>query len=178
MKIIKSNPWGFGIHSPFIFYLVTKVIFGETDLYRQEILFPPGMRYREKLRIKLVSRLIHYFQPENIIMGENCGFLPPLIEEQFQNSVISGKEKREIPVAETYNQFVIGRVAGATVIGKSGNSVWILPDLKSRECKELFISLQINPDITITIEANRTGIIIMNARYQKQNYIIRNWFCF
>jgi len=105
LTTIRSNRWGFGIHSPFVFDLVTRVIFGKPNPLRNRIPFPVIMNHREKRITEVVVRMIEFFRPEEIHVVTGPGFLQSLILEKYRNGTVFCREaKRDF---ERYTWFQI-----------------------------------------------------------------------
>ena len=181
MKVTKSNPLGFGIHSPYVYHLVAKVIFGK----KKSI---PGNHPRclfsgfgERERISQVLRLIDYFQPEIItLVGEGHGIKQSWCDS-FQQLHCRNISSGEIKLSGIKKEFVIFDGFNGTLFeipDYSDLSMWILFDLQPLELKALFNKLRNSKKVPLTIEVNRMGIVIFNRNLSKQDYHIRRWFLF
>jgi len=175
MKIIRSNPWGFGIHSPFVYQLVTKVIFGKTDLSSAYFSLPGEIKSLNKRRIYQIIRLIRFFHPDEIIFTNVDESIKRIIRDKFRDDNVQKAEKYR--ASGFYQKFFVGCDPSDPVKQIGEGSVLYFPDLKAMGCKDLFLTLQNDPQITVTIEVNHTGLVIANRNYQKQNFYIRRWFC-
>jgi len=180
MKVIRSNPWGFGIHSPFVYHLVTRVIFGNGISLSEKV---PGIfdtNRRLKRKAELILRLARYFDPEVIVLEEkNDDFT------QYLRNLLSFKEIKTFAEltsqkAGTGLELVIGATSGFfqdAIPGNTGSAVWILTRLEDFEMRTLFNKLRLSKKVSLTTEVNKTGIVIFNHNFRKQNYVIRR-FCF
>ena len=173
MTVITSNRWGFGIHSPFVYRLVTRVICGRLNPFRNRFPLPGNMCRREKRITEVVVRMIEFFRPEEIHVVTGPGFLQSLILEKYRNGTVFCREaKRDF---ERYTWFQIEYQRISEEIEYRGNRVLILIDLKDAGTLGYFRELQNDPGVTITIEVKNMGIVIINPVYQKQNFYIRRW---
>ncbi len=55
---------------------------------------------------------------------------------------------------------------------------WILTDLGNLELKGFFNILRLSDTTSLTFEVKKTGIVIFDPRFKKQNYFVREWFRF
>jgi hypothetical protein len=180
MKKIKSNRWGFGIHSPFVYKLVTKVIYGNTILPTRNCAFPVKTKSIDRWRSLLIVRLIIFLKPKMVMVSE-CVPCQPEIDQLYINTQTGNKSAYLKGIhmklqTNVYEKFVVSPEPDISGIELSDHSVWIIPDTRRPGSKELFLSLQNNPCVSITLEVKGTGIVIHNSEYQKQNYLIRG-FC-
>lgn len=177
MKIIRSNPLGFGIHSPFVYHLVTKVIFSPGNCL---LAFPFASEKKKAMFVrKMINRLTDYIHPEIIIIfgpKENLPIGFPEIEERFKClypsklSDIAGNFKRSL--------FLINAVPENTEIHsvQSKEAYWILLNCNDLKMRQFLNNCKNSEKVSVTIEVFNTGIIIFSEIFQKQNYIILDWF--
>jgi hypothetical protein len=179
IKLIHSNPWGFGIHSPYVFNLVTKVIFGERHCFNP---LSFSIRRNKKMKFRqMILRFIDFLKPDKIIIvGKSASAQPEFsnFAEKFQ--WIQLPELAGIP-EECQSPLVIWHDAPANRdvrLTYQRGACWILNNCKDLKMKEFMIYLRNSEKVRVTIEVNNTGIVIFNENFQKQNYVICDWFLY
>ncbi len=176
MKLIRSNKKGFGIHSPSVFHLVTRVLFPrpDVDCFIKDKFFHEN-RVAENLN--LIFRLLHFYQPSRVLyVGEEgegeTEFLKkaaPSAEFVFQEP---GQERNEL---KTF-PFVI--FAGIISIPEMSDSekklVWCvkIPN-KNRKMADFFQSLVSEPYVSVSIRLKEFGIILIDRNIPRHGYVIK-----
>ena len=170
MKIIKSNKKGFHIHSPFVYELVTNVLFGDSaniDFAGTDIL-----KSAKQVQLNMLYRLLHYFNPQKVF------FYKPLAVE------IEQKLKSNIDFnffySETFEETILNfpfAVLSESVFNQlihfpENNSVWFIKK-DSRSGGSIFKNLPECENGRITIELKYSGIIIFNNKFFTQGYVIK-----
>jgi hypothetical protein len=175
MQIIYSNPWGFKIHSPYVFQLVTKGLFKRKIKNPEEINLKWHLNFQQKRKLNCILNLIGYFGTDKIHLVDQSSFPGLQIREIFQNR-ISDKKEDHCGFPGTTPRISIGIDPFLSLPVASEEDIWILTDMKNQENRNLFREKQCNALVSITIEVCNMGIIIFNSSFQKQNYHIRCWF--
>jgi hypothetical protein len=175
MRIIYSNPWGFRIHSPYVFRLVTQGLFKRKTKSSEKINTEWHLNSRQKRKLIHILNLIEYIGSDKIILADQSSFPGRQIMEILQND-------RTDNIKDNYNfpgnspRITIDPVPFLTLPEISDEDFWILTNLKNHKNRSLFREKQHNALVSITIETYNMGIIIYNSSFQKQNYYIRCWF--
>jgi len=130
---------------------------------------------------QMIFRLIGFLKPEKIvIVSKNASRFQEFSEiaEKFQ--LIQLPEMPEI-TEDFQNPLVIWystpEIRDVNFIQHS-ESCWILVGCKELKMKEFMINLRNSQNVSVTIEVNNIGIVIFNEIFQKQNYVIYNWFLY
>lgn len=181
MKVIKSNPWGTGIHSPYVYHLVATVIFGKKSALQEDFSCCRVTGFRVSERIGHLFRLIDDFQPDTLILaGEGNRFDPSRCDlfMRFRFRQISSDEVKWLG---NEKEFVIFDDLKGTLFDIPRYTVpamWVLWDLQKLEQSLFFTKLRNSQKVSLTIEVNRMGIVIFNQNFRKQDYQVRRWFLF
>jgi hypothetical protein len=179
MKIISSNRWGFGIHSPYIYSLISRVIYGKRSMAPH--LRPSGMKLnrKEKMFLALADRLIRFYKPGLIVLaGRNDEFHRWIAHTHPDVQVVYLREPgRYIP--EENHQFVIWAGLPETMPDipcHLNNVCWIFRK-DNRYCMDFLMNnLRISEKVSVTLDLHHAGIAIFNRDLQKENYEIRRFF--
>jgi hypothetical protein len=178
MKLIRSNKKGFGIHSPSVYHLVTQVLFppGKESLLEQ-----PGklsMNKNEKEELKLVFGLLHFYQPSKVLYcGEPSDNELRILKKAAPSAEFFVGDTKQKTVDDREFPFVVfaGGLTESPEIGYPEiKSVWWMKNLsKNQKMADFFQSLFFDEKIQITIKYKDFGIIIVDKKIPKQNYVIK-----
>ncbi len=181
MKVIRSNPWGFGIHSPYVYQLVTKVIFGKQSFSPKEKSALRGSGNGVWGKKNQLCRLILDFEPDRIMLageGRLADLLGSPLFQQFPYRPIFPEEisllgnEKEIVIFDDYYGTLFD------IPDYQVPAIWVLFNLFDLNSKSLFNKLRNSQHVALTIEVNRMGIAIFNRNFKKQDFKILRWFFF
>ena len=147
-----------GVHSPFVFLLVTKCFYAKTEMkpYFSEFQI-------KKKKEKLLNRLFHYFQfNEGIYFSENKTTI------LFNNSKIDF-----IFIDVAY--FNANKIALSDLLSQSNNDTCFIFDSIYNSSKNfLFWNAIIqNPTFTVTIDTFLFGFAFVRKEQEKEHFVIR-----
>jgi len=295
-NLIRTNPYGFGIHSPFAYHLVARVLFGKALSFPGEKEALAALRYGDRSLAARILRLARYFSPELLLTGDEgsplmatltplwpvllpntrvcsvtrkkdpyysrpfpagdqssgdrssgcqssgdqpsgcqssadqspCG---PMSVNRLSDKLLPGQRpsdnvlpgqrpsdnvlpgQRPSGVLPSDPQHSVDRspenqppvAPGSGYESQAGNrkprvetmvigslvchfpssltrvnapACWILTDLGNLELKGFFNILRLSDTTSLTFEVKKTGIVIFDPRFKKQNYFVREWFRF
>ncbi|NCB07866.1 MAG: hypothetical protein EOM73_06865 [Bacteroidia bacterium] len=176
MKLIRSNKKGFGIHSPSVFQLVTRVLFPPPDVdgFIKDKFFHEN---RVEENLKLIFRLLHFYQPARVLYVGEVGegepdFLKkavPSAEFVFQESSKERDELKAFP-------FVIfaGIIPMPEMYDSEKKLVWCVKiPKKNKKMADFFQSLVSEPYVSVSIRLKEFGIIIVDRNILKHGYVIK-----
>jgi hypothetical protein len=179
LKIIRSNKKGHRIHSPFVYRLVTSVLFGNTVFSAIEKSEDFKIDKVEKLWLTLLFRLLNEFQPEKIIcMAEISENIIQLMKNTFAGTEFifpETKNKGEIQTAISTYPFVIADENSFQPDFKfKQNSVWFIKKNNKRgKSGQFFQTLPELENGRITIELTNAVIVIVDNKFPSQDYVIK-----
>ncbi len=181
MKIVYSNRLGTGIHSPFVYRLVTGIIFGKEDSRTGRFPGSDDLNKHDQFVLSLVVKLIRFMKPERVVMmGTKPQWKNLLTDESKESLLISADRDSENKTFCNNDLFIFGSIAGALyeLPEIKVKCTWVLADTKELKMKEFMNKLRNSQEPSLTLEVNKTGIAIFSPDFHKQNYIIRNRFLF
>jgi hypothetical protein len=175
MQIIYSNPWGFRIHSPYVFRLVTKGLSGKKSLSSDKIGQDWHLNFRQKKKLARLLSLIEFFRTNRITVTDQSSFPGFQIMEILKKGSFSDYNG-EYKFPEISPRITLGVDPFQPLPEISGEDIWILTGLENRKTREQFRKMRLNPLVSISIETNYLGIMIFNSSFQNQHFHIRSWF--
>jgi hypothetical protein len=176
MKLIRSNKKGFGIHSPSVFQLVTRVLFPRPDVdsFIKDKFFHEN---RVEENLKLIFRLLHFYQPSRFLyVGEAAESEPDFLKKAVPSAefVIQepGQERNDLGEFSFVIFAGIIPIQEMTVTGKK--SVWCVKiPKKNRKMADFFQSLVSEPYVSVSIRLKEFGIILIDRNIPRHGYVIK-----
>ena len=144
-----------GVHSPFVFQLVTEVIRTKKIYYN-----------RGKKHIALISRILSHFKPKSIVEIGSCElFKKSMIYYQgFQNT------NRDL-VDFIYIQKATKETLNRALKYMHNDSVLVINNLHQTKAEWKF--LQNHPKVNVTINLFYFGLIFLREQQKEQHFTIR-----
>lgn len=179
MKIIRSNSWGAGIHSPFVYTLVASVIFSRNRFPAHSPSDTNGISSKEWERIRLIVRLIDFFRPSIITLIGGTPRFSTILSQLLPGKVFQYFPANDDPEPGFLEELVIWEevpAAWPVIPASADHSCWIISDLKSRYGRILFEYLRNCEKVSVTLEFKQSGIAVFDKNLQKENYLIRRCF--
>ena len=180
---IKSNKWGRRIHSPFVYRLVTEIIFSAYPYYSFDEIKKIALSSSENEELKILFRILNFFQPQLIkTVGEwdenvkkVCNFAIP--DAPVKDVICVKKSQEKEVVSLEAHTFIIWNNYCCNVDFSFENKepiVFVFRKIKDLQMRQLFENFQENKEVAVTIELRYFGIAIVNGKFQKQNYVINH----
>jgi hypothetical protein len=176
MKVISSNRWGCGIHSPYVYSLVSRVIYGTEFRCQQQ---PAGWKKpKRSIRhyLDVTGRLIRFFRPELIVITGQKEESGHLVEKIFPDIPVLQVGEATTYVPESNHEFVIWDEIPdkiPQIPGPLYKSIWILRKGLGARMNFLMNELRFSEKVSVTLNLQHTGIVIFNKDLQKENFVIR-----
>jgi hypothetical protein len=181
MELIKSNKIGKRIHSPFVYRLVSNVIFAPYPFYAFSEIDKIVKDFHAIDDLKTIFRIVNEFGFQTVC---NIGMNDIPVEKvcrmaksdvNFVNC-LNYETDNLIEDNHRYSNLIIWNNCHTGIIGivPVNPEVWIIRYKKKEESYHLFSKLQLDRNAQITIELNHLGIVIFNEIFEKQNYVIKH----
>jgi hypothetical protein len=178
MKIIGSNRWGCGIHSPYIYTLISRVIYGNE--FRSPL--PPDTRKTSDRNVKrfldITGRLIRFFKPGMIVITGQKEETNYLIAQICPDTPVIHTGEVNAYVPETNHEFVIWNEIPESIPEIPGplyKSLWIFRKGHVHRMNFLMNELRFSEKVSVTLNLKHTAIVIFNQDLQKENFVIRRF---
>ena len=169
---------GFGVHSPFVFNLITKVIeekcsyysFYDIELLRKQLLFREGeITYPDRQnKGKRKTRSIGEIVKRESIRPKH-GALLFRLTNYF-------KSKNILQIGTTMGLstlYLTSYATGLRCIALENVPVFVFGGIKaSRKMRELWEEICACPEVTVTLDLYSLGIVLFNKKLHKRDYIV------
>ncbi len=166
-----------GVHSPFVFDLVTKCFYDKTKFPEYSLLTSPSKR------AQLLFRIINYFKPNFILEIGNSNklntkiFSTEIISfEEFQKNKLSNNNSAFDLVYFNKNESQQTTLAYFELLlpTNTNDAVWIINDIhKSKENENTWEIIKKHPKVKVTIDTFHFGMVFFRAEQEKEHFVIR-----
>jgi hypothetical protein len=163
-----------GVHSPFVFLLLTQGLYNKKIRLAANALSNPNKSVSRKQQ--LLFKIVRYFEPKSIL---TIGATPSEIEV-----IRLGSPKASFDIDSTsYNSVFIHSDELATITNErleqllkttENDSFWILENIHTNKAAEAFWSnLKSNPKVTVTIDTFHFGLVFFRKEQVEEHFILR-----
>jgi hypothetical protein len=166
-----------GVHSPFVFDLVTKCFYDKTKFPEYSLL------KNNPKRARLLFRIIRYFKPKTILEIRNPTeldtniFSSEIISfEEFQKNKLFNNDKTFDFIYFNQNESQKTTLAYFELLLPTitNNAVWIINDIhKSTEKENTWDIIKKHPKVKVTIDTFHFGMVFFRAEQEKEHFVIR-----
>jgi hypothetical protein len=173
-----------GVHSPFVFDLVTKCFYDKTKFPEYSLL------KNNSKRARLFFRIIRYFKPKTILeignpteLDTNLFSSEIISIEDFEKNKLSKNDKTFDFRLSTFDFIYFNQnESQKTTIAYfelllptvANDSVWIFNDIhKSNENENTWKIIKKHPKVKVTIDAFHFGMVFFRAEQEKEHFVIR-----
>ena len=163
-----------GVHSPFVFLLLTQGLYNKKVKLSPHTLSNPKERVSKKQQ--LLYKIIRYFEPKSILtIGAN----------PFEKEIIAlGSPKATIDIdIAIYHCIYIHSQQFPSITDASieellntteNDSFWILENIHANAAAEmLWQTLKQNPKVTVTIDTYYFGLVFFRKEQVEEHFILR-----
>ena len=177
IKFLWNSKNEHGVHSPFVFDLVTKCFYDKTKFPEYSLL------NNNPKRARLLFRIIRYFKPKTILeignpteLDTNIFSSEIISFEDFQKNKLSINDKTFDFIYFNQNESQKTTLAYFELLLPTikNDSVWIINDIhKSKENENTWKSIKVNLKVKVTIDTFHFGIVFFRAEQEKEHFVIR-----
>jgi len=167
-----------GVHSPFVFLLLTKCF------YNKKIKLPLAALSSYKgvnsKKSRLLYKIIQYFCPKSILIVGSTTFEKEVIALANPKSNIEINNDIDIAI---YNciyfcsnnyQALTDETIEKFLMTIENDSFWILEDIHANAASEtLWEKIKMNPKVTVTIDTYQFGLVFFRKEQVEEHFIIR-----
>jgi hypothetical protein len=177
IKFLWNSKNEHGVHSPFVFDLVTKCFYDNTKYPEYSLL------KNNSKRARLFFRIIRYFKPKTILEIGNATelytnlFSSEIISfEEFQKNKLFNNDKTFdfIYFNQNESQKTTIEYFNLLLPTITNDAVWIINDIhKSSENENTWDIIKKHPKVKVTIDTFHFGMVFFRAEQEKEHFVIR-----
>lgn len=183
LKFIWNSKNQHGVHSPFVYNLVTKCFYDTTNYEEYSILKSNQKSINRSIsskQVKLLFRVVHYLQPKSILeIGNSLESATSVFSLGHKNATISLQKSS----SEFYDLIYFGENPSQKEIldyfemlhpTSTNDSVWIVNAIHgSKDMEEAWEIIKNNPKVTVTIDTFYLGFVFFRNEQKKEHFVIR-----
>lgn len=187
LKFLYNSKNQHGVHSPFVFNLVTKCFYNKANFAEYSEL--KSLQKPSLKTVKLLFRIVNYFKPNDVLtigkpnsslilallLGKQSAEHTSVETKGDLNQLLTEKPTFDLIFFETNNnQMPILEVFEFLLPTAKNNSVWIFNDIYSNsEIQNSWQTIKNHPKVTVTIDTFAIGLVFFRTEQQKQHFTIR-----
>lgn len=166
-----------GVHSPFVFDLITKCLYNKTKYPEYSHLKNHSKRNR------LLVRIVKYFEPKTILEIGNANELNSIILSSEIISLKAFQKNINGSHASTFDFIYFNKNESQKstldyfewlLPTVTNHSVWIFNDIhKSTENENTWEIIKKHPKVKVTIDTFQFGMVFFRAEQEKEHFVIR-----
>ena len=183
LKFLWNSKNQHGVHSPFVYNLVTKCFYDKTNYEEYSILksnhksanYPISSK-----QVNLLFRVVQYLQPNYILeIGNSLQSATSVFSLGHKSATISLQNSS----SEFYDLIYFGGNSSKKEVleyfelllpTSSNNSVWIFDDIHwSKDMEEAWEIIKNHPKVTVTIDTFQWGFVFFRNEQKKEHFVIR-----
>lgn len=177
IKFLWNSKNEHGVHSPFVFDLVTKCFYDKTKYPEYSLL------KNTSKKVRLFVRILWYFQPKTILEIGNVNELKTNIFsseitsfEDFKKNINASNESTFDFIYFNQNESQKATIEYFNLLLPTitNDSVWIINDIhKSNENENTWKIIKKHPKVKVTIDTFHFGIVFFRVEQEKEHFVIR-----
>lgn len=182
IKFLWNSKNEHGVHSPFVFDLVTKCFYDKTKFPEYSLL------KNNSKRVRLLVRIVRYFEPKTILeigneLNTNIFSSEITSFEDFEKNINSSNDTTFDFRLSTFDLVYFNQnESQKTTIEYfnlllptiTNDAVWIINDIHtSTENENTWDIIKKHPKVKVTIDTFHFGMVFFRAEQEKEHFVIR-----
>lgn len=183
LKFLWNSKNQHGVHSPFVYNLVTKCFYDKTNYEEYSILksnhksanYPISSK-----QVNLLFRVVQYLQPNYILeIGNSLQSATSVFSLGHKSATISLQNSS----SEFYDLIYFGGNSSKKATleyfdlllpTRTNDSVWIFDAIHgSKDMEDTWEIIKNHPNVTVTIDTFQWGIVFFRNEQKKEHFVIR-----
>jgi hypothetical protein len=200
IKFLSKSSNQHGVHSPFVYHLITKCFYQKTNVNlwnlflkeKQLLSSKSNESSSEKIstkKVKLLIRLVAYFKPKTILEVGNSNFITSTAFKignkntsifQLKNGLemiskdIKNKQFDFIYFNENTTKTATLNYFNTCLSTLNNDATWVFNNMyNSKELQECWLEIKNNPKVTVTVDLFFWGIVFFRKEQAKEHFKIR-----
>ena len=183
LKFIWNSKNQHGVHSPFVYNLLTKCFYNKTNYQEYSILksnHKSANYHITSKQVNLLFRVVHYFQPKSILeIGSSLESATSVFSLGHKNAIISSQNSS----SEFYDLIFFGGNSSQQEVLEyfemlmptcTNDSVWIVNAIHgSKDIENTWEIIKNHPKVTVTIDTFYLGFVFFRSEQKKEHFVIR-----
>ena len=176
-----------GVHSPFVFALVTQCFYNKSKTPEYGILKAKKTTQNTTKKTKLLFRISHYFKPENVlgvgIPDEITTLALSLGNPKAKITTLSKNSPTETLETASYNLIYFGNNLSKTTILDyleqvlptiTNETLWLFDAVhRSSDAEEVWETIKKHPQVRVTVDTFIFGLVFFRKEQAKEHFVIR-----
>lgn len=183
LKFLWNSKNQHGVHSPFVYNLVTKGFYNNTNYQEYSILKSNHKSVNYPIsskQVNLLFRVVQYLQPKSLLeIGSSLESATSVFSLGHKNAIISSQNSS----SEFYDLIFFGGNSSQQEVLEyfemlmptcTNDSVWIVNAIHgSKDIENTWEIIKNHPKVTVTIDTFYLGFVFFRSEQKKEHFVIR-----
>ena len=183
LKFLWNSKNQHGVHSPFVYNLVTKGFYNNTNYQEYSILKSNHKSVNYPIsskQVNLLFRVVYYLQPKSLLeIGSSLESATSVFSLGHKNAIISSQNSS----SEFYDLIFFGGNSSKKEVLEyfemlmptcTNDSVWIVNAIHgSKDIENTWEIIKNHPKVTVTIDTFYLGFVFFRSEQKKEHFVIR-----
>lgn len=183
LKFLWNSKNQHGVHSPFVYNLVTKGFYNNTNYQEYSILKSNHKSVNYPIsskQVNLLFRVVYYLQPKSLLeIGSSLESATSVFSLGHKNAIISSQNSS----SEFYDLIFFGGNSSQQEVLEyfemlmptcTNDSVWIVNAIHgSKDIENTWEIIKNHPKVTVTIDTFYLGFVFFRSEQKKEHFVIR-----
>lgn len=183
LKFLWNSKNQHGVHSPFVYNLVTKGFYNNTNYQEYSILKSNHKSVNYPIsskQVNLLFRVVYYLQPKSLLeIGSSLESATSVFSLGHKNAIISSQNSS----SEFYDLIFFGGNSSQQEVLEyfemlmptcTNDSVWIVNAIHgSKDIENTWEIIKNHPKVTVTIDTFNLGFVFFRSEQKKEHFVIR-----
>ena len=167
LKFLKKSKNQHGVHSPFVFCLLTKGLYPKDRRWK-------GKRWRVRKKNVFLARLVAYFQPTSVFVSRDKSIVYQSDLSAINTHFVDfGEINKPVDFILIDENVAVSELSNYIELMHNGSVLILDRRQKQVETKELWNAIILNEEITVSIDFYSFGVAFVRKEQLKQHFTLR-----